>query len=84
MKYKARIFVTLRPSVLDPAGTAVQSALEQMHHKVESVRIGKYVEMIVNAEDQDMATEQVNLACDRLLANPVIENYTFELNLSES
>jgi phosphoribosylformylglycinamidine synthase len=83
MKYKARIFVTLRPSVLDPAGTAVKSALEQMHHEVESVRIGKYVEMIINAEDQDIASEQVNLACDRLLANPVIENYTFELTPSE-
>jgi phosphoribosylformylglycinamidine synthase subunit PurS len=84
MKYKARIFVTLRPSVLDPAGTAVKSALKQMHHEVESVRIGKYVEMIVNAQDQDIASEQVNLACDRLLANPVIENYSFELSPSES
>lgn len=84
MKYKAKIFVTLRPSVLDPAGTAVKSALEQMHHAVESVRIGKYVEMIINAENQDIASEQVNLACDLLLANPVIENYTFELNPYES
>jgi phosphoribosylformylglycinamidine synthase subunit PurS len=83
MKYKARIFVTLRPSVLDPAGTAVKSALEQMHHAIESVRIGKYIEIVFNAENHDAATEQVNLACDRLLANPVIENYTFELNPSE-
>lgn len=83
-KFKARIFVTLRPSVLDPAGTAVKSALAQMQHDVESVRIGKYIEMIFNAEDQVSAESQVNLACDRLLANPVIETYSFELNLFES
>ena len=90
MKFKARIFVTLRPSVLDPAGTAVKSALEHLNHpeqmqnEIESVRIGKYIEMIFSAENGEMATVQVNLACDRLLANPVIETYTFELNPSES
>ncbi len=84
MKIKAKIFVTLRPSVLDPAGTAVKAALEQMQHNVESVRIGKYIEMIFEAEDRVSAESQVNLACDRLLANPVIETYTFELNPSES
>ena len=84
MKIKAKIFVTLRPSILDPAGTAVKAALEQMQHNVESVRIGKYIEMIFEAEDRVSAESQVNLACDRLLANPVIETYTFELNPSES
>jgi phosphoribosylformylglycinamidine synthase len=83
-KFKAKIFVTLRPSVLDPAGTAVKSALAQMEHQVESVRIGKYVEMIFDAKDQQNAKDQVDLACDRLLANPVIETYTFELNPYES
>jgi len=84
VKIKAKIFVTLRPSILDPAGTAVKAALEQMQHNVESVRIGKYIEMIFEAEDRVSAESQVNLACDRLLANPVIETYTFELNPSES
>ncbi|AFY74593.1 phosphoribosylformylglycinamidine synthase, purS protein [Synechococcus sp. PCC 7502] len=84
MKFTAKIFVTLRHSVLDPAGTAVKSALEQMHQEVESVRIGKYIEMIINATDQEIAIQQVNLACDRLLANPVIETYTFELISNES
>jgi len=77
MKFKAQIYVTLRPSVLDPAGTAVQSAL--MQQNVESVRIGKYVEMLLDADDEAIASEQVHTACDRLLANPVIEDFRFDL-----
>jgi phosphoribosylformylglycinamidine synthase subunit PurS len=85
VKFKAKIFVILRPSVLDPAGTAVKSALDQMpdqmqHGQVESVRIGKFIEMVIDVNDVEMATQQVNIACDRLLANPVIETYTFELS----
>ena len=79
-KYLAKIYVTLRPSVLDPAGTAVQSGLAQMgYDNVDGVRIGKYIEMTVTAEETDKAKEQIDAVCDRLLANPVIENYRFEL-----
>ncbi len=79
-QYQAQIHVTLRPSVLDPAGTAVQSGLAQMGHKnVEQIRIGKYIELKLQATDEATAREQVELICDRLLANPVIENYRFEL-----
>lgn len=80
MKFKARVYVTLRPSVLDPAGTAVQSALQQMNYAVDSVRIGKFVEIVLDAEDEKDADLKLNEACDRLLANPVIENYCFELD----
>jgi phosphoribosylformylglycinamidine synthase subunit PurS len=83
MKYQARIFVTLRPSVLDPAGTAVQSALKQMDYHVDSVRIGKYVEIILDAADEAEASQKLNETCDKLLANPVIENYRFELTVIE-
>ncbi len=79
MKYQARIFVTLRPSVLDPAGTAVQSALKQMDYDVDSVRIGKYVEIVLDAADEKEAAKKLDETCDKLLANPVIENYRFEL-----
>jgi phosphoribosylformylglycinamidine synthase subunit PurS len=79
MKYQARIFVTLRPSVLDPAGTAVQSALKQMDYHVDSVRIGKYVEIVLEAADEAEASQKLDETCDKLLANPVIENYRFEL-----
>ncbi|HEY9830263.1 MAG TPA: phosphoribosylformylglycinamidine synthase subunit PurS, partial [Stenomitos sp.] len=80
LKYQARIYVTLRPSVLDPAGVAVQSGLKHMgYNNVEQVRIGKYVEVTLDAESEDAARQQLDIICDRLLANPVIENYCFEL-----
>lgn len=79
--FQARIYVTLRPSVLDPAGVAVCSGLHQLGYgAVESVRIGKYIEVALDAADQGEAAQQLDQMCDRLLANPVIENYRFELN----
>ncbi|MEL6502485.1 MAG: phosphoribosylformylglycinamidine synthase subunit PurS [Cyanobacteria bacterium J06607_15] len=79
-KYHARIYVTLRSSVLDPAGTAVESGLKQMGYtEVESVRIGKYIEMQLSAENEAQAQQHLDEMCDRLLANTVIENYSFEL-----
>nr|WP_199294973.1 MULTISPECIES: phosphoribosylformylglycinamidine synthase subunit PurS [unclassified Trichocoleus] len=80
MKYQAKIYVTLRPSVLDPAGTAVQSSLQHLgYENVEQVRIGKYIELMVTASEEDEARQQLDRMCDQLLANPVIENYRFEL-----
>ena len=79
-KYQAQIYVTLRPSVLDPAGTAVQSGLKHMgYDTIEQVRIGKYIEVVLSADTEELAREQLNHACDQLLANPVIENYRFDL-----
>ncbi len=79
-RYQAKIFVTLRPSVLDPAGVAVESGLQQLGYEtVEAVRIGKYIELKLQAAGEKDAQEQLNQMCDRLLANPVIENYRFDL-----
>ncbi|MEO1006235.1 MAG: phosphoribosylformylglycinamidine synthase subunit PurS, partial [Cyanobacteria bacterium J06638_38] len=65
---------------LDPAGTAVESGLQQMGYtEVESVRIGKYIELQLTAADEDQAKQHLDEMCDRLLANTVIENYCFEL-----
>jgi len=81
--YYAQIFVTLRPSVLDPAGTAVQSGLHHLGFpSVDQVRIGKYVELTLEATNEADAKTQLDRMCDQLLANPVIENYRFELNPS--
>jgi phosphoribosylformylglycinamidine synthase subunit PurS len=78
--YQSRIYVTLRPSVLDPAGVAVESGLTQMGYEgVTGVRIGKYIELTITASDQDTAKQQLDQMCDQLLANTVIENYSFEL-----
>ena len=79
-EYQCRIYVTLRPSVLDPAGTAVESGLKQLGYKgVEKVRIGKYIELTLTANSEVHAREQLEQMCDQLLANPVIENYYFEV-----
>lgn len=78
--YQCRIYVTLRPSVLDPAGTAVRSGLKQLGYEgVEQVRIGKYIEVSLVARDEAEARRQLDGMCDQLLANPVIENYCFEI-----
>ncbi|NJK40437.1 MAG: phosphoribosylformylglycinamidine synthase subunit PurS [Acaryochloridaceae cyanobacterium SU_2_1] len=78
--YQAKIYVTLRPSVLDPAGTAVQKGLQQLGYTtVDRIRIGKYIELSLKAEDESMASQQVHRICDQLLANPVIETYRFDL-----
>lgn len=79
-KYQARIYVTLRPSVLDPAGVAVESGLKQLgYDDVEQVRIGKYIELLVTATNETKAREQLDRICDQLLANPVTEDYRFDL-----
>lgn len=83
--YHAQIFVTLRPSVLDPAGTAVQSGLHHLGFpSVNQVRIGKYVELTLEATDEADAKQQLDKMCDQLLANPVIENYRFELTAPQT
>ena len=80
-QYQAQIYVTLRPSVLDPAGVAVQSGLKHLGFKqVTDVRIGKYVELTLSAKTEAAAQLQLDKICDQLLANPVIENYRFELS----
>lgn len=80
--YQAQIYVTLRPSVLDPAGVAVQSGLRHMgYDNVDGIRIGKYIELTITAETEAAATEQLNVICDRLLANPIVENYRFDLKV---
>jgi phosphoribosylformylglycinamidine synthase len=79
-RYQAQIYVTLRPSVLDPAGTAVRSGLAHLgYDNVEQIRIGKYIELTLSAASEAAAREQLDRICDQLLANPVIENYRFDL-----
>jgi phosphoribosylformylglycinamidine synthase subunit PurS len=80
--YQAKVFITLRPSVLDPAGTAVQAGLSHMgYNNVNQLRIGKYIELTLTATDEAAARQQLDRICDQLLANPVIENYRFELTV---
>lgn len=77
---KAQIKVLLKKSVLDPQGQAVGKSLSSLgYHNINHVRIGKYLEVTLNEENRAVAEEQVREMCARLLTNPVIEDYTFEL-----
>ncbi|MBS4175652.1 phosphoribosylformylglycinamidine synthase subunit PurS [Bacillus sp. FJAT-49736] len=77
--YKVKVYVTLRESVLDPQGTAVKQSLHTMNYQeVQDVRIGKYMELILEKSNRDIE-EIVNELCTRLLANPVIEDYRYEI-----
>ncbi|MBT9135240.1 MAG: Phosphoribosylformylglycinamidine synthase subunit PurS [Firmicutes bacterium] len=78
--YKAKIYVTLKEGVLDPQGQAVRAGLiSQGFAAVEEVRIGKFMEVVVATHSATEAQHLVREMCERLLANPVIEDYTFVL-----
>jgi phosphoribosylformylglycinamidine synthase len=78
---RARVFVTLKPSVFDPQGRTITEALHSMGYTaVEDVRQGKYFEVEVAAATADEARALVSEIADRLLANPVIESYRVELD----
>ena len=78
----AKIHVTLKPVVLDPQGSAVLGGLHTLgFESVSAVRVGKYLEITLSAPDQTSAQEAVQQMCSKLLANPVIEQYRFELEL---
>ncbi|HEV8192391.1 MAG TPA: phosphoribosylformylglycinamidine synthase subunit PurS [Ktedonobacterales bacterium] len=80
----ARIHVTLKPVVLDPQGDAVLHGLHQLGYAdVSSVRVGKYLEVRLTATSAEAAGEAVRQMCERLLANPVIESYNYEVEGSE-
>ncbi|MBV7506261.1 phosphoribosylformylglycinamidine synthase PurS subunit [Neobacillus sp. B4I6] len=77
--YKVKVFVTLRESVLDPQGKAVTNSLHSLNYKeVADVRIGKYMELTIEKSDRDI-NEVINEICTNLLANPVIEDYRYEV-----
>lgn len=78
--FHAKIVVTLRKSILDPQGKAVEHGIHSLGFKdAKNVRIGKFVEMNVEASSKQEAERIVQEACQKLLANPVMEDYTFTL-----
>ena len=77
---KAKVFVTLKKSVLDPQGKAVGHGLESMGFKdVKDVRIGKFIELDLNTQDKTKAEQNLKVMCEKLLANTVIEDYKYEI-----
>lgn len=80
--YKVKVYITLRESVLDPQGSVVKNALHSMEFtEVEEVRVGKYMELSLpsSVKNVEAAVEEM---CRRLLANPVIEDYRYEIEES--
>jgi phosphoribosylformylglycinamidine synthase len=78
--FLARVYVTLKPTVNDPQGLTIRGALRQLgFDEVDTVRAGKYIEIRVDAADRAGAEAAVTEMCRKLLANPVIEDFRFEL-----
>jgi phosphoribosylformylglycinamidine synthase len=81
---RAKIHVTLKPTVLDAQGAVVEHALHALgYENVQQVRMGRYIELDLadgaGATSGSDPSAQVREMCDRLLANPIIESYAFEL-----
>ena len=80
---KAKIKVYLKPEILDPQGKAVLHALNDMEFvNAQNVRIGKYIVIEFNGGDEKQVRKDVDQICQKLLSNPVMENYEFELEES--
>jgi phosphoribosylformylglycinamidine synthase len=79
---KAKIYVTLKPSVLDPQGKAIHHAVETIGYRgIEDVRQGKYFEVTLGEElSRDEAREEVERMAKDVLSNPVIEDFRVELD----
>ncbi len=82
---KATIHVTLKSGILDPQGRVIQQSLETLgFSSVNDVRVGKFLEIKLNENDPAQAEEQLKAMCETLLANTVIEEYRYELELQPS
>ncbi len=77
---KAKVYITLKNGVLDPQGRAIAGALGNLGlNNVKDVRVGKFIEVELAEKNQDKAKQTLDEACNKLLANTVIENFRYEL-----
>jgi phosphoribosylformylglycinamidine synthase PurS subunit len=77
---KARVFVTLKSGVLDPQGKAIEGALRSLSiGGVAAVRQGKVFDIDIDGDDRERARKALSEACERLLANTIVENYAIEI-----
>jgi phosphoribosylformylglycinamidine synthase PurS subunit len=78
---RAKIFISFKHGVLDPQGKAVERSLHTLgYEEVRDVRMGKYLEIELEAPSRESAEARLREMCDKLLANPVIEDYRFEID----
>ncbi len=84
MRYLAKIFVTLKPTVNDPQGQTVLAGLKTLgFSSPQVVRVGKYFEVQLDSSSCREAESQVHNMCDKLLANPVMEEFSYQLSQVE-
>jgi phosphoribosylformylglycinamidine synthase subunit PurS len=77
---RVKIFVSLKNGVLDPQGKAVEQSLHTLgYNEVHDVRVGKFVELNLQTGSREAAEDRIREMCERLLANPVIENFHYEI-----
>ena len=78
---RIKILVSLKDGVLDPQGKAIERSLHTLgYNEVADVRMGKYVELNLDVPSRDTAETRIREMCEKLLANPVIEDYRFEIS----
>jgi len=83
MKFKAEINVMPHKAILDPQGKAVTASMKNLNlEEITNIRIGKHISLEIDAKSKDEATKKVEEACQKLLANPIMEY--FEINISEA
>lgn len=81
MKFIAEIDVIPLKALLDPQGKAVTHGLQNMGYAtMENVRVGKHISLEIDADSREAANQQVEEACKKLLANPIMESFHFVLN----
>jgi phosphoribosylformylglycinamidine synthase len=78
---RVKIFVSLKRGVLDPQGKAIERSLHSLgYDEAHNVRVGKYLELDIDLDSSESAEARIGQMCDKLLANPVIEDYRFEIS----
>ena len=77
---EVEVYITLKETIADPQGLTVKHALESLGYKVVGdVRIGKLISLRLNVDNREVAEQKLNEMCKKLLANPIIEDYRFEI-----
>ncbi len=80
MQYRAEINVMPIKALLDPQGKAVENSMKNLNlSEINNVRIGKHISLSIEAKDEETAKEKVETACKKLLSNPVMEYYEYEI-----
>jgi phosphoribosylformylglycinamidine synthase subunit PurS len=80
---RAVVLVRPKAGILDPQGEAVETSLKHLGFAVDQARVGKVIDLEVNAEDEAAARAQIERMCEQLLANPLIESYEIEVAAQE-